>query len=285
MLLLSLLSTIIYTAISGQVLFYDDIWKAIIWFFGSYAAIALVFLAWFIIGSFFISKKKKYQQPSRYYKWVFDHFLEYVNWISGARVTTTGKELIPTDRRFLFVCNHLSDFDSLIHETVLPDYDIAYIAKKENSDIPFVGKYMYRLDYFRLDRKDLRASLQTIQQAAKYLESGRGSVGVFPEGTRNKTKDHVLLDFRSGCLKVATLSHSPIVVATIKDTNHIFRNFPWKKTKVAFDIIRVIEYKEYEKLSTIELGDMIKSVMLANLEKSGKPPLTSMQEPIIGKAK
>ena len=51
---------------------------------------------------------------------------------------------------------------------------------------------------------------EATKQALDILKSG-GAIGLFPEGTRNKTKDKLLLPFKFGAVSMASKTNATIV--------------------------------------------------------------------------
>ena len=109
-------------------------------------------------------------------------------------------------------------------------------------------------------------SLTSIQQAVKRARTtlqGGMSMSIFPEGTRSK--DGKLGEFKPGCLKVAEKAECPIAVFALQGTEKIMKNFPWRKTKVSIDMLRVIQPEEFAEKTTVDISDEIRSEMLKKL--------------------
>ena len=60
-----------------------------------------------------------------------------------------------------------------------------------------------------------------IEEAEKILNNG-GTIGIFPEGTRNKTQNN-LLEFRKGAVRIAKSTNTPILPFAIKGEYKLFR--------------------------------------------------------------
>ena len=58
--------------------------------------------------------------------------------------------------------------------------------------------------------------MECINKAASLLEKRELSVGIYPEGTRNKGEE--MLPFHNGVFKIAQKSKTPIAVLAIKNT-------------------------------------------------------------------
>ena len=117
-----------------------------------------------------------------------------------------NKEVIPKEGPILIVGNHKHVYDQCL--TIMATKRVIhYMAKKEYFD----GKMAW---FFKLvgcipvDRsiKDHNAT----DKALKVLNSG-GAIGLFPEGTRNKTKDVFLLPFKFGTVSMAKKTNATII--------------------------------------------------------------------------
>lgn len=182
------------------------------------------------------------------------------------KVLCTGLEKIPADRVFLVVGNHRSNFDPIITWYVLRKFPIAYISKEENFRIPFFGRIIRKCCFMPIDRKNPMNAMKAINSATDLLKSGKLSVGVYPEGTRNKTKEP-LLSFHDGVFLIAKKAKAPIVVITLKNTDEIYKNFPLRYTKVFLEVSEVIPAEYVFSARTAEIGARVKEIMLGSLEK------------------
>ena len=117
-----------------------------------------------------------------------------------------NKEVIPKEGPILIVGNHKHIYDQCL--TIMATKRVIhYMAKKEYFD----GKMAW---FFKLvgcipvDRsiKDHNAT----DKALKVLNSG-GAIGLFPEGTRNKTKNVFLLPFKFGTVSMAKKTNATII--------------------------------------------------------------------------
>lgn len=130
---------------------------------------------------------------------------------SGATINVYGKENIPLDRNVVFISNHQGDFDIAIFMALIPK-EKGFVAKIELNKIPILRTWMKYLGCVFMDRKDLRQSLKTINEAITFIKKGHSMV-IFPEGTRSKS-DYIG-DFKAGSFKLATKTDAPIVPVTI----------------------------------------------------------------------
>ena len=232
---------------------------------GGYIAFLILIWIFFIGVAFFIKPNKDYEKPSKFFNAVFVFWYSYINNFFRVKIKVTGLEKVPFGTRFLAIANHRSNLDNMIQALVLKKEQIAYISKPENFKFILCRAYMKRGLYLSIERGDVKKALRTILKAISYIKENVVSVGVFPEGRRSKTGE--LLDFKPGCFKIAEKTGCPIVVCTLDGTEKVHKNFPWKKTVVNFDVIKVFNYEEYKDLPTVEISERIRKLMLEKLGK------------------
>lgn len=228
----------------------------------SFAVLVFAFLG---AVSLTVPMKKEYDRPSPFYYSIFQLAYGYLLRTGGARIHVTGLEKVPSGVPFLFVSNHISKFDNMVESISLKGHTVAFITKPENYSIPIGRHFMKRSCYLPIDRGNPRNGLMTIIKASEMLRDRICSIGVFPEGTRGTGER--LQELKPGCLKIACKSKSPIVIGTIRGTEKIHKNFPFKRTDVYFDIVDVIPGETAGEMKTVELADRITALMKASLKE------------------
>lgn len=162
-----------------------------------------------------------------------------------------NKEVIPKEGPILLVCNHKHVFDQcfVIMATKRP---IRYMAKKEYFDSKLAWFFKLAgcipVDRTIHDDKAKAAALEVL--------SLDGAIGLFPEGTRNKTNDKLLLDFKFGTVSMAQKTNATIVPCALTGdykfrSKNLMCQFgkPFKVSK-NMDLAEANEklYKEMERL-------------------------------------
>lgn len=128
-----------------------------------------------------------------------------------------GLENIPKDGAIIFAGNHRHAFDPVVVMTHTKR--IVHYMAKESIFKGLHGIILKSIGLIKIYRS--KANSMAVKEAIEILENG-GAVGVFPEGTRNKT-DEDLLRFRRGAVRIAKQSNTKIVPFAIKGGYKIFR--------------------------------------------------------------
>lgn len=161
-----------------------------------------------------------------------------------------NKEVIPKTGPILIVGNHKHIYDQCL--TIMATHRVIhYMAKKEYFD----GKMAW---FFKLvgcipvnrSIKDTSAT----EQALAVLKQN-GAIGLFPEGTRNKTTDQFLLPFKFGTVSMAKKTDATIVPFGLTG-DYKFRSknltirygTPFKVGKMNLEEANQKLYQEVEKL-------------------------------------
>ena len=196
-----------------------------------------------------MAEKKKKKLPERGYK--FFRATLGIIFRLWYRPKVYGKENIPKEGSILITANHKHVYDqcAIIISTKRV---IHYMAKKEYFD----GKHAW---FFKMsgcisvDRSIHDDNAKT--QALEVLEDG-GAIGLFPEGTRNKT-DAFLLPFKFGAVSMAKKTDSYLVPVGISgDYKFRSKNLRYYIGK-PFKVGDMTLEEANEKLAK-EIGDLMK---------------------------
>jgi 1-acyl-sn-glycerol-3-phosphate acyltransferase len=121
-----------------------------------------------------------------------------------------GKENIPKKGPIIVCGNHIHTHDQF-NVMIVTNRVIHYMAKEEY----FEGKQAWFFKLVRCIKVDRRNHDDNAKEIAVHILNKGGAVGIFPEGTRNKTigtKDEVdLLPFKYGAVSLASKTGALIV--------------------------------------------------------------------------
>lgn len=227
------------------------------------AVIALLFICALLVTAP-VNLDKPVNEPSAFYTFLYNCFDAFLCSAARIKVRIHGLENLDKDKKYLFVYNHRSNFDPMIISRYFRRYKILMISKPQNFRKPLAGKCIHKAGFMPIDREDDREALKTVLKAAKYLGGGY-SVGVAPEGTRNK-RGTDLLPFRNGCFKIAQKAKAPVCVLTLNGTEKVKKNFPLKRTLVYIDV-SVIGAEEVAAEHTYDTGEKVRREMTRRIEE------------------
>lgn len=236
-----------------------DIWIPVVIFLGVLLVLLIVHFVALSIACMLIPKRNVKRKMDNFFRYMALETLDLFFMIVGLNITVEGKEKLPK-QPFLLVSNHVSNYDPLVLMTYLREYHLAFISKKENGKIPILGKYMIPCGCLFLDREDTRSAVGTINEAAEFIRSGHGSMGICPEGTRNFS-DEVLLPFHAGSFKIATKAKCPLVIAVVKGTKQAHQPKLFKTVRITVEILEVLSADEVCTSRTADLSERAEKVM------------------------
>ena len=161
-----------------------------------------------------------------------------------------GKEIIPFDAPIIIVGNHKHVYDQF-PVIISTKRGIHYMAKKEYFDNKFSKWIFEHVGCIPVNR-DIRDK-DAVDAALSVLKDG-GAIGLFPEGTRNKT-DKFLLPFKFGAVSMAKKTDAYIVPFGLtgdyrfRSKNLVVRfGKPFKVGNMTLDEANNKLYKEVESL-------------------------------------
>ena len=128
-----------------------------------------------------------------------------------------GKENVPSEGSLIFAGNHKHAVDPVV--VMSSTNRIVHYMAKEELFRGLHGKLFKKIGLIKVYRN--RSNPNAIIEAEKILENG-GTIGIFPEGTRNKTKNEIL-KFRYGTVKIAKKTNTKILPFAIRGKYKLFR--------------------------------------------------------------
>ena len=117
-----------------------------------------------------------------------------------------NKDVIPKKGPIIIVGNHKHIYDQCL--TIMATKRVIhYLAKKEYFDGKFAW-FFKMVGCIPIDRT--KKNKESTDYAIEILQNA-GAIGLFPEGTRNKTKDKLLLPFKMGAVSMASKTNATII--------------------------------------------------------------------------
>lgn len=224
--------------------------------------LALAYL-WFI--GLFVSFKKEYNTPNRFYEFTLTHLIQFALFWSGVSIKVIGEEKLPKNQKYVLICNHRSNYDSLVFTAKYGSKHLAFIAKDSLFRIPFLPKLIWATGYVPIVRTDLLKSLAAIKRATAIVSSGTSSIGVFPEGTRQH--EATIGNFHEGCFNIAIKGGVPLIIATLKNTYDIHKRAPFRRTRVIVEFLKTYSPDELVGVTAKAISDESREMMIASLKR------------------
>ena len=171
--------------------------------------------------------------------------------------TIIGKENIPKEGAILIVGNHKHLYDQCL-SIISTKRFIKYMAKREYFDNKKTRWFFKAVGCISVDRSvhDGKAKGEAIET----LKNG-GAIGLFPEGTRNKTQEF-LLSFKFGAVSMAKKTDAYLVPFGITG-DYIFRS---KNLVIKYGKPFKVTDMELEEANNL-LYETVKKLMEDTLEK------------------
>lgn len=242
-----------------------SVWLVPLLFIGILLGLIIVHLLVFAICGCFVSLKKPAGERVPFYRGLVKLTLPLLFSLLRVKVESTGLQKAEGVYPALLVCNHINNIDPAVIIKELPQLKLGFVGKKEiYTEMPFVARYMHKLNCLPIDRENNREAAKTVLEAIRLIKEKTVSIGIFPEGYTSL--DGQLHPFRNGAFKIAIKAECPIIVCTILGTPEAIKNLFKRKNTVYLDVLEVIPADEVKNLSTAELSERIHGQMQKNID-------------------
>ena len=127
-------------------------------------------------------EQKFFNEWRSFFQFLITHICYMIRFRLVYRLEVQGKENIPQNNEYIVAANHLSTLDPPLVCSIL-NRPLAYMAKKELFENPFMRWWLNWLGAFAVDREKLGVS--TIKTVMTIKKTG-WVLGIFPQGTRQE---------------------------------------------------------------------------------------------------
>ena len=179
---------------------------------------------------------KFYNIWRRVFLFIVTHIFYMLRFKIVYRLEVHGRENIPEDSNYLVAANHLSTLDPPLICAVM-NRGVAYMAKKELFENPFLCWWLNWLGAFAVDRE--RVSVSTMK-TVKAIKKTNWVLGIFPQGTRQL--DGEIKNITKGFASIAKSNKCGILPVGITGTDEVKR-VPFSG-KIVVRIGEVIPYTD-----------------------------------------
>ena len=240
------------------------LWLVPVGFLGSFLVIAAAIFLWLVLYCKSIDPEKIGDEDSPVFRRFVMELVHAIVTVLPVKVKTQGLEKIPTDGRFLLVSNHLDNIDPALFYYCFPKSQLAFVGKKETGSMFLVNKVMPKLLCPTIDRENDREALKSILRCISLLKNDTVSIAIFPEGRINKFRK--LAHFRPGVFKIAQKANVPVVVCTLRGTNHVIKRLlKLKGSSVEVKLLDVIPAEALQGKTTVDIAQQVYDIMAADL--------------------
>ena len=202
------------------------------------------------------------------YKYVTKLYGTGILFISGVKVKAEGLENIRGDGPFIFVSNHISQFDITALQFTIP-LKSGFVFKKELARIPLFGWQLLVGPHIVIDRSNAENALKSIHKARQKMKTKAVSMILFPEGTRSK--DGELQPFKRGAFHLASQVNYPIVPVTIRDSDKLLPKGSLRINKGTIKVTfsePIVTTKVETRNDELELMGKVRDIISSNYYRS-----------------
>lgn len=261
---LALVAGLIVTALTGSFLSLQWLWVLPVSFLAAALILWLGLFLLLVVLAWSVDTKKPQQEDSKFYRRLLTAVAIAAKPVLRVELHTDGLETMLKKGRFLLVCNHLSVMDPVILLGSFANSQLAFITKRENERLFLVGKLMHKILCQSINRENDREALKTIVDCINIIKEDKASIAVFPEGYTSL--DGKLHPFRNGVFKIAQKAQVPVVVCTLRNTQHVFRNaVRLKKTHVHLHLVGILYPEAQKGLTAVDIGNLAHHMMAVDL--------------------
>lgn len=183
-----------------------------------------------------LRKPEFYNRWRRFFQYLVTHIGYMVRFKLVYRLKVIGKENFPKDNAYILAANHLSTLDPPL-VCGIANKGVAYMAKKELFENPFLRWWLNWLGAFAVDREHV--GISTIKTVMSIKQTG-WVLGIFPQGTRQDAGK--ITNVTKGFASIAKKTKCGILPIGITGTEEVHR-FPFTG-KIVVKIGKLIPYSD-----------------------------------------
>ncbi len=167
-----------------------------------------------------------------------------------------NKHYIPKNGPIIICGNHKHLYDQCL-PIIATNRMLHYMAKKEYFDNKKVAWFFKSSGCISVDRQNKEEAHKAMEEAIRLLKENE-AIGIFPEGTRNKTND-LLLPFKMGTVKMAKETNATIVPFAITGEYKFLRN------KLTITFLKPFKVKD---MDLVEANEKLRNIILKQIKNT-----------------
>lgn len=186
-----------------------------------------------------------------------------MTYILGVKLIHRSSPKVDPNQSYVFIANHQNTYDlATISHAAGPG--VVTMGKKSIKWIPIFGLIYWLSGNIMIDRKNSGKARDTLSSTGEKMKARNLSIWVFPEGTRSR--DHGMLKFKTGAVRLALAENKQIVPVVCSDTNHGKIKFNrWNNGTVIIETGDPIDIDN--KASAKETSEQLRQIMLAIFDR------------------
>ncbi|MDD2886654.1 MAG: lysophospholipid acyltransferase family protein [Aliarcobacter sp.] len=187
-------------------------------------------------------------------------WMTFQMFVLGIKLETQGKLDESCD---MILMNHQSLLDIIVMEYI-HSRDLAWVAKKEITDLFFFGHIIKAPKMISIDRENKAGIINLLKEAKDRLDKGR-PIAMFPEGTRSNGKS--MLSFKPGAKMVANKYNLRVQPIVLFNTRNIVDS---KKLLATPGIVKVVYLEPVQADKNTDWFEKIEEKMNEAFNKESK---------------
>jgi len=194
--------------------------------------------------------------------------MKYINMMVGIKWTVQGAEHLMKDSGAVVILNHQSSIDVIAMFEIWPILKkAAPVAKKSLMYAGPFGLGCWLIGTVFIDRSSKTSHSDVNSAGNKAMREGL-KLMIFPEGTRNSSKNLNMLPFKKGAFHVALSAKMPIIPVVISEYSFLdVQKMIFKPGQAVIRVLPPIDTSEYNKSNLDELVDSTRSKMIETLKE------------------
>lgn len=187
-------------------------------------------------------------------------WMNFQMFVLGIKLEIQGKLDESCD---MILMNHQSLLDIIVMEYI-HSRDLAWVAKKEITDLFFFGHIIKAPKMISIDRENKAGIINLLKEAKDRLDKGR-PIAMFPEGTRSNGK--AMLSFKPGAKIVANKYNLRVQPIVLFNTRNIVDS---KKLLATPGIVKVVYLEPVQADKNTDWFEKIEEKMNEAFNKESK---------------
>ncbi|MFT5593590.1 MAG: 1-acyl-sn-glycerol-3-phosphate acyltransferase [Oceanicoccus sp.] len=184
--------------------------------------------------------------------------------IIGIKTEVEGLKHFDSDKPYIVVANHQSNWDLFIVGSIVPKRTVS-VGKKSLKWVPLFGQLYWLAGNVLIDRGNPRKAMEAMAITKEALTTKNTNIWFFAEGTRNKGKN--MLPFKKGAFVTAINAGVPIIPVCCSSYLKGFDINKWDNGTARMRVLPAVSTDGYTQENIKELMEQIHTTMMNNIRE------------------